>query len=231
MKSSSQTPNHTHANAATICEMAFKAMGLRAKRAVDYRDGYDFDVEGKVRVACRFAMPTSDRQQLYKKRNGEVSTYHYKRWTFNFHRHGRITDRYCDFFVCFLASPAVAADASEVVVFVIPWEAITGLTFCSSVREGSVRGYRGKYVVYQDAWHLIEKGARGQKATSTKVLRISSDSRQRLKLVIGGDKPRTDVLPLANALRPKAAASASKGGGKASGKQKSGAQVLRLRLE
>jgi hypothetical protein len=28
-----------------ICEMAFKAMGLSANRAVDYKDGYDFMVE------------------------------------------------------------------------------------------------------------------------------------------------------------------------------------------
>ena len=105
MPSEILTPNDTHASATRICEMVFNAVGLNAERVVDYKDGYDFLVGGRVRVACRYAIPTSDRQQVYQKRNGEVSTYSYKRWTFNFHRHGRIPDRYCDFFVCFLARP------------------------------------------------------------------------------------------------------------------------------
>ena len=58
MSSVSQAPNLTHANAATICSMALKAMGLEVKRAVDYRDGYDFLVEGESRVAVRYAIPT-----------------------------------------------------------------------------------------------------------------------------------------------------------------------------
>jgi hypothetical protein len=201
-----QTPNNTHASAAKICEMAFKAMGFGAERTVDYKDGYDFMVEGKVRVACRYAMPTSDRQQIYKKRNGEVSTYSYKRWTFNFHRHGRIPERYCDFFVCFLVAPENANGNSDVSVFVIPWDAITGLTFCSSVREGSARGYRGKYAVYQDAWALIDKAARGKHAAiEGKRLRISADSRRRLRLILSGDGKRpefTAVISNINSRRP-----------------------------
>jgi len=100
-----QAPNLTHANAASICAMALKAMGLDAERAFDFRDGYDFLVDSKVRIAVRYAIPTSDREQIYKKRNGDISHYIYKRWTFNFHRHGKIDERYCDFFVCFLAAP------------------------------------------------------------------------------------------------------------------------------
>jgi len=190
MQQASQAPNSIHASAASICEKAFRAMGLHAERAVDYRDGYDFLVEGKIKVAVRYAIPTSDRQQLYTKRNGEVSRYTYKRWTFNFHRHGKRPERYCDFFVCFLAAAPSegVTDPVDVTVFTIPWEAITGLTFCSSVREGSSRPYRGKYAVYQDAWHLIEKAARGSRSLGErKVLRISSDHRRRLELMIGAD--------------------------------------------
>jgi len=108
----------------------------------------------------RYAFPTTERTQTYKKKNGEISKYVYKRWTFNFHRHGKISERYCDFIVCFLASTEAAKGrGSDVSVFTIPWEAITGLTFCSSCREGGHRPYRGKYAVYQDRWDLIAKAA------------------------------------------------------------------------
>lgn len=229
MPGDSQTPNDTHASATQICEMIFSAVGLGAERVTDYKDGYDFLVAGRVRVACRYAMPTSDRQQLYTKRNGDVSTYSYKRWTFNFHRHGRIPDRYCDFFVCFLVGPeAVAGGASDVSVFVIPWDAITGLTFCSSVREGSARGYRGKYAVYQDAWHLLETAARGKRGTAgRKSLRISADGRRRLKLILAaeGNRPGfTAVIPDPTGRRISRA-------GDAKPLPNKRAQVLRFRLE
>ena len=194
MKVNGQAPNLTHANAATICAMALRAMGLEAKRGVDFRDGYDFLVNGKVRLAVRYAIPTADREQTYRKRNGEISRYVYKRWTFNFHRHGELSERYCDFFVCFLASAdSKARNNSEVTVFTIPWEAITGLTFCSSVREGSTRTYRGKYAKYRDAWQLIEQAAEQPGALHEhKRLRISADSRRRLRLIAHDGSPRTD---------------------------------------
>ena len=176
-----------------ICETALKAMGLEVERALDYRDGYDFKLNDSVRVAVRYAFPMADREQVYRKRNGELSRYVYKRWTFNFHRHGKLDKRYCDFFVCFLASSdTVTKGRSEVTVFVIPWEAITGLTFCSSSREGSNRPYRGKYARYQDAWGLIERAVRGGNGdTIRKQLRVSADSHKRLKIISsedGGDR-------------------------------------------
>lgn len=155
------TPNHTHSSATAIAETALKAMGLGVARAIDQKDGYDFLVADRVRIAVRYAFPAADREQLYRKRDGKVSRYLYRRWTFNFHRHGRMVERYCDFFICLLATPDIHnRGRSEVTVFVIPWESITGLTFCSSRREGSMRPYRGKYARYQDAWNLIEKAAR-----------------------------------------------------------------------
>jgi hypothetical protein len=195
-------------------------------------------VERALRVACRYAMPTSDRQQIYTKRNGEVSTYSYKRWTFNFHRHGRIVERYCDFFVCFLVGPeAASGGSSEVNVFVIPWDAITGLTFCSSVREGSARGYRGKYSIYKDAWHLIEKAARGEAVVERKRLHISADSRRRLKLMFSADGKRPSfagVVPATDSSRTSARrtpAAHDDGGRKAGATKRSSAQVLRLRAD
>ena len=230
MKQTTQAPNLTHANAAAICHMALKTMGLRVHKTTDYREGYDFLVDDKVRIAVRYAIPTSDRQQVYRKRNGDLSHYSYKRWTFNFHRHGKKPERYCDFFVCFLGAPApsrkqqaedeamashaechsenaanadhemspavsasvqtieqTAEENTSVSVFVIPWEAITGLTFCSSMREGSTRPYRGKYAIYRDAWNLIGESGQdeAQQGAERKRLRISADSRRRLQLVVG----------------------------------------------
>ena len=249
MKQTTQAPNLTHANAAAICHMALKTMGLRVHKTTDYREGYDFLVDDKVRIAVRYAIPTSDRQQVYRKRNGDLSHYSYKRWTFNFHRHGKKPERYCDFFVCFLGAPApsrkqqaedeaTAAQAvvhgaspestetevsaavsasgqpveeateenTNVSVFVIPWEAITGLTFCSSMREGSTRPYRGKYAIYRDAWNLIgESGlADAQQGAERKRLRISADSRRRLQLVVGpaaGSDEESDVRPVIESTR------------------------------
>ena len=189
-----QAPSITHSNAAAICDMALKAIGLSVERAVDFRDGYDFLVEGKVRIAVRYAFPASDREQIYRKRNGEVSRYLYKRWTFNFHRHGKLDQRYCDFFVCFLAgSDTVAKGSSQVAVYVIPWESITGLTFCSSAREGSTRGYRGKYARYRDGWDAIVRQAKGAAGPGRKSLVVSADHRKRLELAsgaeLGGERP------------------------------------------
>ena len=190
MKQTTRAPNLTHAEAAATCHMALQTMDLNIKRVTDYRDGYDFLVEDKIRIAVRYAIPTSDRQQVYRKRNGDVSHYSYKRWTFNFHRHGKRPERYCDFFVCFLAAVpnGSSSPAADVTVFTIPWEAITGLTFCSSVRQGSTRPYRGKYAVYRDGWDLISAAANGSEAPADqKRLRISSDRRRKLRLVVGGE--------------------------------------------
>lgn len=186
--SNSRVPNLTHAKAAEVCHTALRALGLKTTRAVDYRDGYDFLVEGKTRVAVRYAFPTSDRVQRYKKRNGEVSRYVYKRWTFNFHRHGKMDVRYCDFFVCLLAP--VDGDqrwGAGLTVFVIPWEAVTGLTFCSSARKGSNRTYRGKYARYRDAWQAIEESARPE-IGSTTTIKIGADTRRELRLVQAAER-------------------------------------------
>ncbi|MFQ5478045.1 MAG: hypothetical protein ACE5E4_05465 [Candidatus Binatia bacterium] len=147
-------PNRTHAEAAEVCYRTLRSLGLHTTRAIGYRDGYDFLVEGQARVAVRFASTSAGRVHLYTKHNGDVSRYVYKSWTFNFHRHGKMDVRYCDFFVCIRATSADGTGPGPT-VFVIPWEAVTGLTFCSSSQNGSARTYHGRYARYRDAWQLI----------------------------------------------------------------------------
>ena len=167
--------------------MALKAMGLDARRASISATATISSSTKRSRIAVRYAIPTADREQTYRKRNGEVSRYVYKRWTFNFHRHGELGDRYCDFFVCFLASADTKArGSSDVSVFAIPWEAITGLTFCSSVREGSTRSYRGKYaqVSRRLEFDRAFRGATRRLRTIDK--RLTNQRRQSPAIAVGG---------------------------------------------
>ncbi len=199
-KPETRAPSVTHARAAQICGRALKSLGLGTRRAVEPRNAYDFLVDGRVRIAVRYAFPTSYREQRYLKKNGEESIYVYRRWTFNFHRHGKIDERYCDFFVCLLgANRPSGRSHAAVTVFVIPWEAITGLTFCSSVRDDNPRPYRGRYARYIDAWHLIVEAARGraaadQAAARSAALGVSIDGNQRLRLVTAASAPASAEL-------------------------------------
>ncbi len=177
-----RAPSLTHSRASNLCQLVLKELGLGLTRTVDQHDGYDFLVEGRVRVAVRYAFPSASREQSYTKKNGELSRYSYKRWTFNFHRHGKISDRYCDFFVCLLGSDRSAGRGTfEVTCFVIPWEAITGLTFCSSIRSDSPRSYNGHYARYIDAWPLIAEAA-GAGSSGLPRFKVSIDARRRFRL-------------------------------------------------
>jgi hypothetical protein len=159
----SKGPTLTHAHAVAAVAEALSVLGLDAAPVDDPHAGYDFLVAGGQRLAVRYALPSAYREQTYTKKSGEVSRYRYKRWTFNFHRHGKIAGRYCDVFVCLLGNgEAKPAAASPVTVFVIPWEAITGLTFCSSIRDGSRRPYRGRYERFVDGWPRLLEIARGE---------------------------------------------------------------------
>lgn len=190
-KRTARAPSLSHARAAAICLRALRSLELRVRRATGQRQAYDFLVEDRVRVAVRYSFPTSYREQRYRKKNGEISRYTYRRWTFNFHRHGKIPERYCDFFVCLLgATGTTGPPVAEVTVFVIPWEAITGLTFCSSVRDDSPRPYRGRYARYDGAWRLIVEAAKGragaeQAQALVASLKVSIDRNQKLRLATG----------------------------------------------
>ncbi|MFT4571717.1 MAG: hypothetical protein ACI8TX_001035 [Hyphomicrobiaceae bacterium] len=193
----SRAPSLTHAHAASAVARALKTFQLGVAKAGDNRQGYDFLVNGSVRVAVRYAFPTSYREQTYQKKNGETSRYTYKRWTFNFHRHGKISERYCDFFVCLLVPSApTTRNPTDVTAFVIPWEAITGLTFCSSARDSNPRPYRGRYARFGNGWHRIVEAATGGPTTvsnhlSNHPLQLQLDGRGHLTL-IGATRPNPE---------------------------------------
>lgn len=175
---------------------SLRALGLAVDPALDQRDGYDCLVNGQVRVATRFALPTKAREQTYRKKNGEVSSYRYRRWTFNFHRQGKLPPRYCDFFVCLLVASLPRAERpSRVTPYVIPWEAITGLTFCSSVRLEAQGAYRGRYSRYQDAWPGLVEAAQAdgsvtRRQSSVPPLQLHFDESHRFGLSVGAQARR-----------------------------------------
>jgi hypothetical protein len=137
-------------------------MGLQIAKADYYRDGYDVIVEGAVRVAVRYAAARVRRGKVYRRVDGSVSHHPYLRWTFNFHRHGKLDleHPYCDFFVCMLSGTTPRDHgATELPVYVIPWGRVSALTFSSSLRQGSTRAYSGRYAPFRGAWHLIATAA------------------------------------------------------------------------
>jgi len=115
--------------------------------------GYDFLVGGRVRIAVRVAFPSTSRRRA--KVGRRRCEYVYRAWTFNFHRHGVVGDRYCEFFVC--APLGAGKPFDPVDAFVIPWEALTGKTF---YLQESRREYRGKFRVYRNAWENIAAAVR-----------------------------------------------------------------------
>ena len=110
---------------------------------------YDFLLRGRMRVALRAAFPSSYRRRVQLRRR--QYRYVYRAWNFNFHHRGRIDERYCDFFVCV---PLGAGPLDLRNAYVIPWEARTGKTF---YLPDSQRPYSGKYVVYRNAWELLQR--------------------------------------------------------------------------
>ena len=113
---------------------------------------FDLLVNNRTRVTLRVAYPGLRRHRVTV--GGRSYRYRYETWHFNFHHHGRLDERYTDFFVCIAIDPKNAAKKQ---VFVIPWESVTGKTF--SLHSG--RGvYRGRYAPFLDAWEGIASEAR-----------------------------------------------------------------------
>ncbi len=113
--------------------------------------GYDLLVNGTTRVTLRVAFPGLRRHRVTVA--GRRYQYRYRTWHFNFHHHGRLQERYTDFFVCLGVNPD---DRGKAEIFVIPWEEVTGKTF--SLHGGRTR-YKGRYARFREAWHLIAEQA------------------------------------------------------------------------
>jgi hypothetical protein len=129
-----------------------RRMGLNVKVAPT-ASGYDLLVNGDVRVTLRVAFPGLRRHRVTVA--GRSYQYRYRTWHFNFHHHGKLKDRYTDFFVCLGVSPGQRAKGDT---FVIPWEKVTGKTFSLHGGRGP---YGGRYAPFRDAWQLIASHARG----------------------------------------------------------------------
>ncbi len=123
-----------------------RSLGLTVE-TVSPLQRYDFLVGNGIRVALRTAFPSSYRRNVRLRKR--VYRYVYRAWNFNFHHRGKITERYCDFFVCVpMGAKRVSLDGA----YIIPWEARTGKTFYLPDAE---RPYAGKYSRYRGAWQRI----------------------------------------------------------------------------
>ncbi len=127
-----------------------RQLGLEVEEARP-SDSYDLLINGCVRVALRVAYPGMRRHRVTVGRRSYE--YRYQTWHFNFHHHGRIEDRYTDYFVCI----ATELDGGTDRVFVIPWEQVSGKTFSLHCGRGR---YRGRYAPFLDAWHHVADGVR-----------------------------------------------------------------------
>jgi len=131
--------------------MARAAIAARLRRLgfvveeVSRNGKYDMLVNEHIRVALRVAFPGRYAHTVTV--NGRRYAYDYKSWNFNFHRHGRWDEKYCDVFVC-VAKNRRAADE----IFVIPALAVTGPTFSL---HGAGKPYRGRYNVYRNRWNVF----------------------------------------------------------------------------
>ncbi len=126
-----------------------RELGLDVEVA-DTSSRHHFLLNAAVRVTLRAAFPSAYRHRMQV--GGRHYEYIHRVWTFNFHHHGRIDQRYCDFFVCV---PLISRKPDLCTAYVIPWEARGGKMF--HLPE-SRRAYRGRYAAYRDGWeHLRER--------------------------------------------------------------------------
>lgn len=123
-----------------------RRMGLNV-RNVSSANGYDLLVNDDLRVTLRVAFPGLRRHRVTVA--GRTYQYRYRTWHFNFHHHGKLKERYTDFFICLGVSPGQRGKGDT---FVIPWEKVTGKTFSLHGGRGP---YGGRYAPYRDAWQLI----------------------------------------------------------------------------
>lgn len=120
--------------------------------AASAADPYDLIVNGDTRVTLRVAYPGLRRHRVTV--GGRSYRYRYRTWHFNFHHHGRFSERYTDVFVCIAVNPDGRGQT-----FVIPWEKVSGKTFSLHGGRGT---YNGRYAPFRDAWDsVLESAKRG----------------------------------------------------------------------
>jgi hypothetical protein len=124
-----------------------RRLGLNV-RGVSSTSGYDLLLNDDVRVTLRVAFPGLRRHRVTVA--GRTYQYRYRTWHFNFHHHGKLKDRYTDFFICLGMNPDQGSGKFD--TFIIPWEKVTGKTFSLHGGRGE---YGGRYAMYRDAWHLL----------------------------------------------------------------------------
>jgi len=119
-------------------------------RAASAAHSYDLVINGETRVTLRVAYPGLRRHRVTV--GGRSYRYRYRTWHFNFHHHGRFSERYTDFFVCIAVNPKGRDQ-----VFVIPWEEVTGKTFSLHGGRGA---YNGRYARFRDGWEQVLEAAK-----------------------------------------------------------------------
>jgi hypothetical protein len=127
-----------------------RRMGLGV-RSVSSTTGYDLLINGDQRVTLRVAFPGLRRHRVTVA--GRTYQYRYRTWHFNFHHHGRLRERYTDFFICLGVN---SGQRGKIDTFVIPWDKVTGKTFSLHGGRGP---YKGRYAPYRDAWRLFSTAA------------------------------------------------------------------------
>lgn len=127
-----------------------RAMGLDVSEPAG-ANSFDLLINEQIRVTLRVAYPGLRRHRVTV--GGRSYRYRYETWHFNFHHHGRLDERYTDFFVCIAKDPK---HDGEDRIYVIPWASVSGKTF--SLHSGRSK-YRGRYAPFRDAWDGIASAA------------------------------------------------------------------------
>jgi len=147
-----------HAIPRAVLAARLRATGLRVEE-MHPPAHFDLLVNGHLRVAVRAAVSTMfTRRVRFRERRYR---YVYRAWSFNFHRRGRLEERYCDVFVCVPLTDGAPDFANA---YVIPWAARTGKTF---YLPDSEHGYRGKYAPYRGDWKQLQRRGPRTAATTT----------------------------------------------------------------